>query len=170
MNAHREEGEPSEPKSEPHPTANTEDDESDMLALRSWFDGLLWQDPRYNDKVFLKLAALAMHNDEMRQRLINEPESLVQEVRSHYDRSKTSWADPLESVTVRFWENTPDTLHVVLPPKAGYASMLPERLQDTLRSRTSLARESHGRDDWYNFGDCGDAFNTGDKGQDYYDT
>ncbi|MFG2987420.1 hypothetical protein ACGFYQ_40435 [Streptomyces sp. NPDC048258] len=152
------------PESTPGYNAMNDDD---ALALRNWFDGLSWQDPRYDSKFLLKLAALSMGSDEMRRRLLNDTDNLVSEVRSHSDRAKAVKSDPLEGVTLRFWENTPDTLHIVLPPRAGAASELPERLQNALRSRTSLPRESgHIRDDASDFGDWYNVSNRGNHGQD----
>ncbi|MFE4873900.1 hypothetical protein [Streptomyces sp. NPDC056682] len=140
--------------------------EDDALALRNWFDNLSWQDPRYDNKLLLKLAALAMGSDEVRRRLLNDTDNMVREVRSHFTRPKGVKSDPLEGVTLRFWENTPDTLHIVLPPRAGVASELSERLKNELRSRTVLAGDDTGphiRDDkcldfgnFYNYSDRGD--------------
>lgn len=142
--------------------------EDDTLALRNWFDSLSWQDPRYDNKVLLKLAALATSSDEMRRRLLEDPDNLVREVRSHFDQAKDAKPDPLEGLTLRFWDNTPDTLHIVLPPRIGATSKLPKPLKDALRSRTSLPRrlEAHFRDDARDWGDWFDTTNRGNHGMD----
>ncbi|MFG6200023.1 hypothetical protein [Nonomuraea sp. JJY05] len=141
--------------------------EDDALALRNWFDSLSWQDPRYDNKFLLKLAALATGNDEIRQRLINDTDNLIREVRSSFYRAEDVRPDPLEGVSVRFWENTPDTLHIVLPPRAGMAGELPERMRNALRSRTALPRESgHINDDASDFGDWYNISNRGNHGTD----
>lgn len=143
--------------------------EDDALALRTWFESLCWQDPRYDSKFLLKLAALAMGSDEKRRRLLSDADDLVREVRSHFDQAKGANSDPLEGVTLRFWENTPDTLHIVLPPRAGVASELPNPLKDALRSRTSLPRTPrHSNDDAYlDWGNFYDSYDRGNHGTDF---
>jgi hypothetical protein len=114
-------------------------DDEDRDLLRLWRENLTLQDQRYDSKVLLKLVVLAMTDEQTRSRLINDTEDFLREVRSNVD------LDLPEGTSLRFFENTQDTLNVVLPPPAGgmrytrsgqltYRS--PE-LRDALRSRTS---------------------------------
>ncbi|GHB50544.1 hypothetical protein GCM10010347_20100 [Streptomyces cirratus] len=148
-------------KSDSTPGSNAVD-EDDALVLRNWFDSLSWQDPRYGNKLLLKLAALAMGSDEKRQRLLSDADVLVREVQSG------AGFDPLEGVHLRFWENTPDTLHIILPPRAGAASEIPKSLKEALRSRTSLPKDGvHVRDDSaWDFGNFYDSTDRGNHGED----
>lgn len=114
-------GTPADGKAQKH--SPTEDE---LGTLRLWKEFLRSQDQRYGNKGLLKVVASAMGNNEFRSRLLLDPESILREVSSVYDLP--------EGVTLRFHENTPDTLHVVLPPLAGEQS---SALRDLLRSRTS---------------------------------
>ncbi|MET7436783.1 hypothetical protein ACWERY_10920 [Streptomyces sp. NPDC004082] len=129
----------------------------DELVLRQWCQNLVFQDQRYKNKAIFKLAALAMGNDEIRWRLVNDTESILSEFRSKLDLP--------EGTTLRFWDNTPDTLHVVLPPRPGEASKRSAPLREALRSETIKGEGSgFGRDDFRNHGDAWDDFGTIDRG------
>ncbi|MFD8686319.1 hypothetical protein [Streptomyces sp. NPDC059651] len=101
----------------------------DVRGLRHWYTSLTFQDPRFEDgKGLLKLAALTMVHDDLRSRLVHDTESVLREFRTKL---------PLpEGVTLRFWENTSDTLHIVLPPRAGEMSERHPEVREVLRSRT----------------------------------
>jgi hypothetical protein len=114
-------------------------DDEDEHVLHLWRDSLTLLDPRYKSKVVLKFAALAMSDPDFRTRLVHDTENVLREFRSNVD-----WP---EGVSLRFVENTADTLHVVLPPRAGQTSYLPPPLREALRSRTDSAF-SLGNDDW----------------------
>ena len=84
--------------------------------MRSWRENLIVMDSRYKSKVLLKFAVLAMVDEQFRYRLVNDTEAVLGELRSQ--------ADLPEGVTVKFFDNTPGTLNVVLPPRAGEISSL----------------------------------------------
>jgi hypothetical protein len=102
--------------------------DDDRRLLELWRESLILQDPRYKSKVVLKFAALAMDDDAFRQRLVHDTDGVLREF-----RSKVDWPVGLK---LRFYENTEDTLNVVLPPRAGGMSEQPAALRDALRSRT----------------------------------
>ncbi|MEV6318725.1 hypothetical protein [Streptomyces sp. NPDC051776] len=135
----------------------------DDLVLSRWYQALLMQDSRYDRKDLfknlVKLAAVSMSDDEFRQRLVNDTGSVLAEFQS--------WLNLPAGLTIKFWDNTPDTLHIVLPPRAGEASKRPEPLRNLLRSRPM--DHGGGRDDWTDFGDPVDLQwnpNHGDRGKD----
>jgi hypothetical protein len=103
--------------------------EDDERVLRVWRESLVLQDPRYKSKVLLKFAAVSMADADFRARLINDLDGVLGDFRSGVD-----WP---EGLTLRFFENTEDTLNVVLPPRAGQTSTRPPALRDVLRSRTT---------------------------------
>ena len=112
-----------------HTAGELLNNEEDEQVLRTWRENLVLQDPRYKSKVLLKFAALAMVDEQFRSRLLNDTEAVLGELRSK--------ADLPEGVTVRFFDNTPGTLNVVLPPRAGEMSSRPAPLREQLRSRTA---------------------------------
>lgn len=104
-------------------------DDGDWRVLRLWRESLVVQDPRYNSKILLKLVALAMADEQFRSRLINDTEGVLRDLHVNSDLP--------EGVTLRFLENTQNTLNVVLPPRAGELSNRATALREALRSRTS---------------------------------
>jgi hypothetical protein len=122
-----------DPKGPSGPT----DDERRVLSL--WKEGLVSQDPRYENKGLLLLAALAMTNPEFRSRLINDSESVLNELASNYSLPS--------GVKLKFYENTPETLNVVLPALGGGLAKRPPEFRELLRSRTSEASDSLFADD-----------------------
>jgi hypothetical protein len=64
---------------------------------------------------------------------VNDTEAVLGELRSK--------ADLPEGVTVKFFDNTPGTLNVVLPPRAGEMSSRPAPVREQLRSRTGVHGE-----------------------------
>ncbi|TPG36873.1 nitrile hydratase subunit alpha [Mycolicibacterium hodleri] len=126
----------------------TEDDK----ALRQWFNSNVLQDSRCNSKLILKLAASAMHSDEFRARLVDHTDEVLAEV-GHSSPG---------GVGLKFLDNTPQTLHVILPTRPENR---PPELRELLHSRTSIATFST-VDDW-DFGDLGTGdTNSGDEGLD----
>lgn len=169
MDTERAEPESSRPSLEPASGYNAVN-KDDQTTLRHWYQSLVVQDPRYSNKFLFKLVALAMGHDETRWRLVNDTQAVLTEARSQMQPAMGTLADRLEGVTVRFWDNTPDTLHIVLPPRAGVTSKFPEHLRNALYSRTSTARESHwGNDNWYNSGNLWDIGDVGDGNKDHFD-
>jgi hypothetical protein len=127
-------GRPAENPGQPpvwHTAGELLNNEEDERVLRDWRESLILQDPRYKSKVLLKFAALAMVDEQFRSRLVNDTEGVLGELRSR--------ADLPEGVTVKFYENTPGTLNVVLPPRGGEMSTRPAPLREQLRSRTANA-------------------------------
>ena len=113
------------------------DDDDRIFHL--WLESLVLQDPRYNSKAIAVLAREAMVNEQLRSRVLSDPEGCLKELGSKL-------ALP-EGVGVRFLENTQATLNVVLPPRAGGASRMSPTLRDRLRSRT-MASAAWFSDDW----------------------
>lgn len=101
--------------------------EEDQLALRLWRENLSILDPRYHEKGLLMLVARAISDEEFRDRLVNDTDAILTE-------SEVKLPDWME---VRFFHNTPTTVHVVLPPPAGEMEKRPVALRDSLRSRTA---------------------------------
>jgi hypothetical protein len=144
-------------------------DEEDRSVLRLWRESLSLLDPRYESKVLLKLVALAMTDEQIRSRLIYDTESFLGELQT--ERQSNFDLQLPEVTTLRFLENTQDTLNVILPPRAGgmmyspsgqlgYRS--PER-REALRSRTSSALPRIFMDD-YDVGDLHDTHPLGNTG------
>jgi hypothetical protein len=117
-------------QSSQNPSAGNAINADDERGLRNWYTSLVFQDPRFeNSKGLLKLAALSMVHDDLRSRLVHDTESVLREFRTKL---------PLpEGVTLRFWEHTTDTLHIVLPPRAGETSDRHPEVREVLRSRTA---------------------------------
>jgi hypothetical protein len=114
--------------------------EEDERLLHLWRESLVLQDPRYKSKVLLKFAAITMADEEFRSRLVNDTEAVL-----HEFQSKVDWP---EGLTLRFLENTQDTLNVVLPPRSGEMSDQPVALREVLRSRTTAWTDGLFRDDF----------------------
>jgi hypothetical protein len=127
--------------------------DDDRRMLVAWRDSVMLQDPRYGGKGLLALAALSMANDVVRSRLLTDVASVLEE-------APALAAELPSGVTLRFFENTGDSLHVVLPPRSGETSRRPAPLRDLLRSRTEVVGESF-RDDFNLFSDD---FNLSDSG------
>jgi hypothetical protein len=121
--------------------------DDDQRILRLWRESLSLLDTRYEDKRLVRIAARAMVDDELRAKLVERDYAVAEE---------PSAAGPTEPrpVEVRFHVNTPEMLHVVLPPRAGEAETRPAALRDDLRSRTSARDAAWFRDD-FNISDPG---------------
>jgi hypothetical protein len=134
-------------------------DADDEQILRLWFESLALQDPRYDSKGIGGLAQLAMADEEFRSRLVNDTESLLEEL----DSKVHIRAHLPEGVTLKFFDNTADTLNVVLPSRSGVRIPHTPALREMLQSRTSA--EGLFQDNW-NLGDAvldnGDGRDKGD--------
>jgi hypothetical protein len=124
----------------------------DMGGLIRWRDALIVQSGhRGEHKGILKLVVLAMTDLEFRTRLISDTDAVIAEFKA------LGWNYP-ENVTLNFYENSTNTMNIVLPPLAGTLRSFPPAVREVLRSGTA---ERIGRDDW-DFGDIGDNNNHGD--------
>lgn len=121
--------------------------DEDTRVLRLWRENLVLQDPRYRSKGLLAIAAMAVADEHFRSRLVNDTEALLSELPSTLDLP--------EGVALKFFDNTQNTLFVVLPPQAGVMDNKPQALRDVLRSRTADAL-SFGSDD-FDFGNLTDS-------------
>lgn len=128
--------------------------DDDRRMLVAWRENLTLQDPRYGGKGILALAALSMANNGVRSRLLTDLDGVLEEAPA------LAAALP-KDVTLRFFENTSDTLHVVLPPRSGETSRRPAPLRDMLRSRTETLGPISFQDDFNLFQDD---FNLSDSG------
>jgi hypothetical protein len=113
-------------------------DEDDRL-FHLWLEALVLQDPRYNSKAIAVLAREAMVNEQLRSRVIIDPEGCLRELGAKVTLP--------EGTTVRFFDNTQTNLNVVLPSRAGGTSRWRPALQDRLQSRTSFFAAWF-QDDW----------------------
>lgn len=104
---------------------NLSDDDQNVLRL--WRESLSLLDMRYHGKALLMLVARAMADDEFRSRLVNDTDAVLSEF-------EPGLPDGLQA---RFLDNTPTTVNVVLPPRAGEMEKRPKALRDALRSRTA---------------------------------
>lgn len=95
--------------------------------LRDWQITLWELDSRYGDKGLLALAAISLADEESRARLITDPQNVIAELGITLELP--------ESTTVRFVENTPNTLTVILPPRAAEEEARPAELDQYLESR-----------------------------------
>ncbi|MFF3412874.1 hypothetical protein ACFYW8_43495 [Streptomyces sp. NPDC002742] len=98
-------------------------------ALRIWRETLALLDPRYGDKTLAKAAARAMVDEKYRRQLVKNSEVVT-------DENQPGSPD---TINVKFYANTPKTLHVVLPPLESELEGRPAALRDALLSRTSDA-------------------------------
>jgi hypothetical protein len=101
----------------------------DERIWRLWMQGIALTDYRSHGKAVAWLARLAMIDEEFRHRLINDTHSALSELPSDLKLP--------EGMTVRFLENTQDTLNIVLPPQAGGITYEQPEFHDELESRTS---------------------------------
>jgi hypothetical protein len=124
----------------------------DEGVFRLWQQGLLMNDPRYYNEALVALARQAMIDDEFRDKLVNDTETVLGELPSKFTLP--------EGVTLTFLENTQDTLNVVLPPRTGEASNRSPAFRELLRSRTG-AEVGLFRDD-FNSGNIFDSTDHGD--------
>src|SRR4051794_25278095 len=108
--------------------ADNQPSEDELQVLRLWKQGLVAQDPRYERKGLLKLAALAMTDADFRSRLISDTQSILSELPPELSLP--------EGVELRFYENTNDTLHIVLPDLGAGLARRPAAFPELLRSRT----------------------------------
>jgi hypothetical protein len=102
--------------------------DDDKALLREWRTALILQDHRYEPKMLMSLAALAMADPDFRSRLVNDTAAALDEFRDQLE-----FPDGYE---FRFHENTQTTMHVVLPPPGGEAGKRPAALRRLLSSRT----------------------------------
>jgi hypothetical protein len=121
------------------------------LVLRLWKEGHVTQDVRYENKGLLKLISLSLTDTDFRNRLLSDPEATLAEVPPGHLP---------EGIELKFHENTPDTIHVVLPPLGGGLEHRSPRFQERIFSRTSQAGESLFADD----ADLGDWSLDADRG------
>lgn len=128
-------------------------DDEDRDVVRLWRESFSLLDGRYHSKALLQAVVFAMTDEQIRSRLINDTEgSLI---------GDQSSIDLPEGTTVRFFENTQNTLNVVLPPptggmsysRSGEMTYRPPELREALRSRTSSAERNPFWKDDYDFGD-----------------
>jgi hypothetical protein len=125
----------------------------DIGGLQRWRDALILQNGhRGEHKGILKLVVKAMTDREFRTRLVNDTDAVIAAFKAQ------GWNYP-ENVQLNFYENSPDTMNIVLPTLAGTLRSYPPAVRDVLRSGT--AYNAIGRDDW-DFGDIGDNNNHGD--------
>lgn len=102
--------------------------------LRNW-QFTMWElDSRYDDKALLVLAAIAMADPEYRARLIADPYSVMSELGITTELG--------ENTTLRFVENTADSLTVILPPSADQQETRPAELEEYLDSRLTKVAAS----------------------------
>jgi hypothetical protein len=101
----------------------------DERTWRLWVQGVALSDYRSHSKAIAWLARLAMTDAEFRDALINDTENALSEL--PYDLKLP------EGWTYRFLDNTPDTVNVVLPPRAGDPSNRTRAFSEELESRTS---------------------------------
>ena len=102
----------------------------DQGALRRWREALVLQDPRCEHKGLLKLVLLAMTDEQFRHSLVSERSAALAKF---LGSGQTLPAD----MTFYFYENTRDTVHIVLPPRAGAMKHRTPALRDVLRSGTA---------------------------------
>jgi hypothetical protein len=124
----------------------------DMGGLARWRDALIVESGhRGEHKGILKLVVLAMTDLEFRSRLINETDAVITEFQA------LGWSYP-ENVQLNFYENSANTMNIVLPPPAGTLRSLPPAVRQLLRSGT---REALLMDD-FDMGDIRDDNDHGD--------
>ncbi|NKK36321.1 hypothetical protein GFL72_16985 [Rhizobium leguminosarum bv. viciae] len=108
------------------------------LVLRLWKEGHLTQDVRYDNKGILKLVSLSLTDSDFRHRLLNNTQHTLAEVPAGHL--------PV-GLELKFYENTANTLHIVLPPVGGGLEHRSPRFQERLFSRTSTADMALSADD-----------------------
>ena len=112
--------------------------EDDRNVLRLWRESLTLLDGRYHDKVLLKLVVRAMVDDDFRARIVDDTDAIVAELEPGLP----------DGMHVKFFANTPTTVNVLLPPRAGEVEIRSGALRDALRSRTSGDALFFLEDDW----------------------
>jgi hypothetical protein len=147
---------PSDPNHQPEVVELAERERSlgrlegeDENLLRVWYDGHALSDQRYVNKDLLAIVSLAMRDAAFRQRLVDDPRGMIDALPSDVQ---------LPTVDLVFHENTDETLHVVLPPRAGDLTFRPAELRGFLSSRTDeiVTRAGEfgvGGANWYDVGD-----------------
>jgi hypothetical protein len=130
---------------------NEESNEKYGRLLVHWYESLALQDVRYYSKAVIELAHHAMVDEKFRRRLVDDTQTVLRELQDKL-------GDLPRDVTLKFLENTKDTLNVVLPPRAEEMDDRPTPLRELLRSRTSEPIPTEGlfRDD-FDFGGHGDS-------------
>jgi hypothetical protein len=103
------------------------DDERRVVSI--WRSTLAFHDPRFESKKLLKLVALAIRDEAIRERMLSDGDSVLDEFSARDSL--------LSGVTVEFYENTPEVLKVPLPPLGGGLEERTPAFRERLRSRTS---------------------------------
>jgi hypothetical protein len=101
--------------------------EDAQRRLQDWRITMWELDSRYEDKGLFVLAAVAMADPEYRARLIADPQSVMVELGITLELG--------EYTTVRFVENTADSVTVILPPVVAQEAR-PKSVDEYLASRT----------------------------------
>jgi hypothetical protein len=125
--------------------------DDDQRILRLWRQALSVLDARYEDKRLVRIAAQAMVDDELRAKVAQGDYVAEGEQSAPGEGEAEAGA-----VEVRFHVNTPETLHVVLPPRAGEIETQPVALRNDLRSRTASSDRGWFQDD-FDISDTGGA-------------
>ncbi|WP_248959144.1 hypothetical protein [Sphaerisporangium perillae] len=110
---------------EPAPAFGDEDER----LFRLWFESLVLQDKRYLNKGLAVLARMAMADEEFRARLVDDPDGALHGLRERLRLPA--------GVKLNFFDNTHDSLNLVLPPRAGDVRNRTHALREILRSRTT---------------------------------
>ncbi|GAA0912377.1 hypothetical protein [Virgisporangium aurantiacum] len=111
--------------------------EEDRTAVRVWHKGQAPLDPRYTDKVLLRIVARSLVDGEFRARLLQDTASVLADL----DPGLPAGTD------FKFLANTPGTLHVLLPPSSQEFGKRASTLGEALQSRTSREALSASVDD-----------------------
>lgn len=126
--------------------------------LRNWRITMWELDRRYGDKGVLTVAGRAMVDEEFRTGLLTDSERVLTEFKSTV---------PLpEYPKLKFVENTPETLTVILPPRVDEMKEQSHELDAYLESRTTkvdaFLRDNVNLTSYGNLGDQGTDGITGD--------
>jgi hypothetical protein len=105
--------------------------EDALAVFRLWREYLVFHDPRYHNKELSAVARRSMTDGEFRDRLVNDTEAALSELPPGFSLPDVA--------SLRFHENTADTLNVVLPPRASEVSARTPAFRDLLKSRTAAS-------------------------------
>ncbi|MFG2866127.1 hypothetical protein, partial [Streptomyces sioyaensis] len=117
--------------------------ETSQHLLHLWHNGLVLIDSRYHDKRLRMAIARAMVDEEYRTGLLERTMRAAPGEQNEHS----------ETTDVRFYVNTTNTLHVLLPPLEREIESSPPALRDALLSRTSSTMAWF-QDNW-DFSDTG---------------
>ncbi|MCM6776355.1 hypothetical protein NDR87_20640 [Nocardia sp. CDC159] len=112
---------------EPFPTNRLGPEDEQAFSL--WQHNLAMHDPRANNKGLALLVRAAMNDETLRSALLHDTAAVLRRIGAKYELPG--------GLTLHFHENTPDTLHVVLPPRAGEIARRAEGLSNVLRISSS---------------------------------